>query len=407
MKRLEETALMIVIDNPGLVPVLLENITPIDILENQDNQKIFRAISSIHKDGKLPLLPIIIERCQGIKSRHWQKLSESIEGVPYGQRERFLLETISTLKWTRNKNLILKQIQHEVENPLGNPREVIKLANQLKVVGMEKEDPSYAVANEEYKAWITTEGAGIELGYPALDYAIDSFNLDELCVICGRPTTGKTMLAFNCIQHQLRTTPRKIGLFSLEMPKAAVVERQKQIFFGLSRHELKEVEKNGTVRDEELMATYQDLLLFTRNYSVSEIAKIIEDNHIEIVFIDFMNIIKTETRGGRYEQTTQVILDLKRMAKDLGCLVFVLAQLSRLAGNGSNRVSMDMIRDSGAIEEVADFILGLCRPDISADADAERKDTVEVGLLKNKRGQTTRCNIYKDPRTGRMRERAT
>ncbi len=87
-----------------------------------------------------------------------------------------------------------------------------------------------------------------------------------------------------------------------------------------------------------------------------------------------------------------------------------LAPLSRLGGDGSVPVTMDMGRDSGEIEEVADFIIGVSRKDIAGpellgeEKYQEEKDIVYARLLKNKRGSGKRIKIHQNPETGKMTE---
>lgn len=401
----ERAILYIVMERPKkFTSLLLENIKDDSVFQDRNCRMIYKAIKRLHQDNQIPyLVNVMTEVTKIVKPNYFSNMAQYAMGIQPGGYERFLLDSIEQLLWQRKQRGLLTAIHREINKIPGDPKEVIQLAEELKVVSSPKEDGAIRVADEEYRQWIQRKG-GIMSGFPTLDHLTDGFNLGELVVICGRPTTSKTMMALNMIQHIQGHVERRVGLFSIEMPKSAVIERMKQIYMDLSRAELKTAIETGTDRDKEFMEFYDDFQLYTQSYSVSQIKQIVENEGIEIVFIDFLNIVKAETIGKRYERTTQIISDIKAMTKDLNVLVVVMAQLSRLAGDGSLPVSLDALRDSGMIEEVGDFIIGLCRPEIDEKSKDEWGNIVLALMLKNKRGRSGKMKVHLDPDSGRMRE---
>ncbi len=411
MWRLEQAILMVTMENPRLTPVLVNNIgSDLNLFKNDNCRLIYSTIKKLYEERETPFLVVVMERIgPEVPLTFYDSMSESIRGIHPAEFQKFLIQTIEKIIWERKKKQILSEVNQEINSNLGDPKRVIELVKKLQVSAMIKETGDFMEANEEYVKWTTQVQTGINLGIPQFDRVIDSLNMGELVVICGRPTTGKTWLALNAIQNIKTHTNHILGLFSIEMAKPAVVERMKQIYFGLSRFELKKKTQNNTLDEDEFLKLYESLAIYTHSYTVSEIGSIIKEEMIEIVIIDFLNIIKPEVGGKRYEKTTQLILDLKMMAKEENVLVIVLAQLSRLGGDGSIPVTMDMARDSGAIEEVADFIIGVSRkdiagPDILGVEYQKEKDVVYARLLKNKRGSGKSITIYQNPDTGKMTE---
>src|SRR5207237_1880706 len=92
-----------------------------------------------------------------------------------------------------------------------------------------------------------------------------------------------------------------------------------------------------------------------------------------------------------YDRASQVGVGLKEIAKSAGVALVVATQLSREGGDGSEPVSLTMLRDSGVLEESADFVLGAWQPgrkrDLSPPEALNLKDVMRVALLKNRKGQ--------------------
>jgi len=402
---LEQAILFTVMEQARrFAPVLLENITDESLFTDRNCRIIFKAIRKLYQNKQIPYLAdVMIETSGMIKPQYFSSMSQYTQGIQPGGYEKFLLDSIEKFIWLRKRKEIIQTIYREVEGHIDNPKQIIELANQLKVSSKLKEKADIETADQEYKEWITRKD-GITSGFPTLDNLTDGFNLGELVVICGRPTTAKTMMALNMIQHIQSHALKRMAMFSIEMPKSAVIERMKQIYMGLSRGELKTATETKTDQSEEFLEFYKDFKIYTKSYSVSQMKQIIEDEGIEIVFIDFLNIVKAEIIGKRYERTTQIISDIKNMTKDLNILTVIMAQLSRLAGDGSFPVSLDMLRDSGSIEEVGDFIIGLCRPEIDENSKKEWSNMVLGLILKNKRGRAGRMKLYLEPNTGNLKE---
>ena len=87
-------------------------------------------------------------------------------------------------------------------------------------------------------------------------------------------------------------------------------------------------------------------------------------NQAGIIMIDFIQLIKSTNKGSSYERMTEVITKIKHLAKNTNSLVISVSQLSREAQDGSVPVRLHMLRDSGALEEQSDYVVGAWRPEL-------------------------------------------
>jgi len=261
----------------------------------------------------------------------------------------------------------------------------------------EKEDSSMMAAFKEYDEWKDIERTGINTGFPTIDRYMGDLTWGEVFAIWGRTATGKTFVAINMLQHLVLSKVENIGFFSIEMAKSALVERLTQVYCGKHRNDIKTKDK------KETESRFNGVKLYSKPYSVFEIEKIVKADNLKVIFIDFLQSISGNGIS-LYEKTTNLIQGIKAMAKNQNIIVILLVQLSRKAGEGATEVTLDMARDSGAIEENSDFVLAIWNLDKKIKKDESMKDTRAIKLIKNKRGEMVGADIYFNPATGKMIE---
>lgn len=405
MIETEKAMLAIIMTNPELVPSVFVNIRDESIFTGEDNQLIFKTMKDLHETKNDVFYSTVYSILEGkIRYDYFQSILKAKEGIPEYMQKRFLLDCIRRLKWARFKKIIVQEITGELSNPLGSLEGIKKILEYYDVVDSERENPDFKAADEEYKEWITREGTNITLGLSSFDKQIDSLNFGELITIMGRTTTGKTFFALNVVNHLLDCVNYKMGFFSMEMPKITLIERIKQIYFRMDRWELKDKTKESTMYETEFMKKYKDLNIYSKTYSTPEITSIVRKDSLQIIFIDYLGLIRSKGTGTLYQETTQKIIDLKNLAKDENILVFLLVQLSREGGKGEKPVTINMARETGHIEEVSDFIIGISNPNLADNPPSKYKDKLALSLLKNKRGKTVKTLVSFDDKTGRIFE---
>jgi len=401
MKNTERVILALVINDDNLAPLLLQNCDE-KFFEGEEHRVIYSELKNLHDSKCGWNFTSFYDNIEGrVKASYYASLIDLIIGVhdPRG----FLLQNILKVKKARSKRDILFWAAKYIKEPYVDWDEITAAVSNLSVSGISRENADIHLAYDRYVEWISRQQTGISLGFPSLDRLTDTFCYGEILSFIGRTTTGKTFLALNVIRHILETTTDTIGLFSMEMPKQAIFERFFQLHHNVSRWDVK-----TKIYEKELldpfMAKYEQVKIYEKIYSVSEMAAIAEADGLKIVVVDFLGLIRSDIEGNLYTQTTRKITELAQMAKDKEVLVIVLIQLSREGGDGSIPVSITMCRESGAIEEISHFIYGIWQPSINAKKRDKWEGKVCVKLLKNKRGKSGGIQCSFDYVSGRMEE---
>jgi len=400
----EKTILALVIENPRLVDVLLANCSE-EIFGGVKNQEIFRAVQRFYSEGTSFDWAMIMDSLRGkVQEIYFTGMLETIRQIPDSLAEAKLKEKILVLKERQTKKLILKEIDEQTRFKPIDFDEIIHLAERGKFVGLIKEEPAFEVAYQNYVTWKNQGTSEIGLGLPRFDRQIDGFHPGEIVGIMGRAATAKTFLAINILHHLIKHTKKKIAFFTLEMSKAAFIERMLQVFYDKSRHALRVERITEQLTIEEFKTLYRDLKIYSRIYSVPEISKIVEKENFEVVFIDYLQLIRQSQGRSLYEKATYTIHEIKTLAKNQGVVIFLLIQISRQGGGGWQPVSIDMCRDSGAIEENCDFLIGIWNPNLAEDATPSWQGKICLKLIKNKRGPIVGIKAFFSKDSGRILE---
>ncbi|MGH2611567.1 MAG: DnaB-like helicase C-terminal domain-containing protein [Rhabdochlamydiaceae bacterium] len=226
----------------------------------------------------------------------------------------------------------------------------------------------------------------MKTGFPFVDSFIDGgFLKKELIIIGGHTGIGKSYFGVQ-ILFNIAKQGFKVGYFSLEMSNEMLVARligqfanikPTRIYAGLL--EIDEYDRKAEARAkiisfDELMNFHDDL------YLLGEIETIIRDNSYEFVVIDFIQNIMLANNMDEYQRLSFVSLQLQRIAKETGCCILVLSQLSnRIAKDGSKIIEY---KGSGTIAMVCDLGFFIERSDVQVDG----KNEVRLNLKKNRRG---------------------
>lgn len=243
----------------------------------------------------------------------------------------------------------------------------------------------------------------METGYKVLDEVLRLFP-GMVMVLMARPAVGKTAWACNVIS---RMRKHQTIFFSLEMPAIQVWERIAQIDLNMQQWELEDRIRHGDAGLLVEVATrYPNLYIMDKNaMTVQDMINVINrhEGPVDMVVVDYLQYVRAPGASG-YERTTAAIRDMKRLAKECNVLVVVLSQLSREGGNGGQPVSSNMARDSGAVEETADYLLGAWRPELDPGCKWDQKDLLKVAVLKNRFGPLALYGFHWDGPTQTVKE---
>ncbi len=242
------------------------------------------------------------------------------------------------------------------------------------------------------------EPIGIKSGLD-LDDTIRGFQDGKLYVLGARPSMGKTALVMTCMR-KISKAGLATGLLSMETSNESLGIRLVSQVSGISAERItsgrmnsgemnsfleacNELSSHNIFIDDSSVVTAQSLRSKCRNMA---------KKGAEIIFIDFLTLIKSDGRS-MHEEVGQTMKTAKQVCKELDIPIVMLAQLSRKVEDRSNkRPQMSDLRESGSIEEDADVIMFLYRDEyygIKEDFEGRATDGIaEIIVSKNKDGRT-------------------
>lgn len=234
--------------------------------------------------------------------------------------------------------------------------------------------------------------SGIPSGFDELDKMTSGWQPSDLVIVAGRPGMGKTALTLSMARNIAVGQNLPVALFSLEMSSVQLITRLISSETGLSSEKLRtgnlethEWEQlNVKVKSLEKAPLYIDdtpsLSIFDLRAKARRLASKYGIQLIIIDYLQLMNAAVNTKNGNREQEISTISRNLKALAKELDLPVIALSQLSRAVETrgGSKRPLLSDLRESGAIEQDADIVSFIYRPeyyDIEEWDDEERTPT--------------------------------
>jgi replicative DNA helicase len=265
-----------------------------------------------------------------------------------------------------------------------------------------KEHVVNAVASIE-QLWERRGGiTGLPTGFAELDRMTNGLHPAEMIVIAARPSMGKTALAMNIAEHVAISARKPVAVFSLEMSSQQLVQR---LLCSRARVNLQKV-REGFLAERDFpsltaaaskLADAQIYIDDTPGLSILELRakarRMKAQKEIELIVIDYLQLLKSTTRraqDNRQLEISEISSGIKALAKELSLPIIVLAQLNRKSeerAGGKPRLSD--LRESGSIEQDADLVGLLVRPEVyedDEDARAEKSGEAELIIAKQRNG---------------------
>lgn len=241
------------------------------------------------------------------------------------------------------------------------------------------------------------EVSGIATGYVDLDNLTAGLQDSELIVLAARPSVGKTSFALNVLRHVIVEEKQPVLFVSLEQSRIEIAERLLCCQARVDSHKL----RKGTLNSDEVDLLTQaggilrSAKLFiddTPGQSMLRIAanarRLKVKHDIRLVCIDYLQLIDPDDRrDSRQEQVAAISRRLKFLARELNIPVIALAQVNRGSEDRQDhRPRLSDLRESGAIEQDADTVMMLHRPEIHEPG--QHEGVVEVIVAKQRNGPT-------------------
>ena len=246
---------------------------------------------------------------------------------------------------------------------------------------------------------------GIPTGFRDLDGLTSGFHNSEFVVIAARPSMGKTALGLNISQYVGIKTDYSVGFFSLEMAKEQIVIR---LLCSEAQLDIKNV-RTGFIGEREFeklklgaeaLSQAKIFLDETAALTVMEMKakarRLKMEHNLDLLFIDYIQLMRP---GGRFENRTQemsyISRSLKELAKEIRIPVVGVSQLSRAPEKGRREPipQLSDLRESGAIEQDADVVIFIYRPELYRPEDENIRGIAKINVAKQRNGPTGMMNL--------------
>lgn len=234
---------------------------------------------------------------------------------------------------------------------------------------------------------------GVYCGLTALDRATAGFQPGTLIILAGRPAMGKTALAMSMARNMAVDMHKPVAFFSLEMSGEELAMR---LISGEAEIPGEDLKKGRELRPDEQIALSQKSQVLanapiyidsTSQLSIFELrakCRRLKQNHdIQMVFIDYLQLMTAGSdmnrNGNREQEISTISRQLKALSKELSIPVLALSQLSRAVETrgGDKRPQLSDLRESGAIEQDADIVMFVYRPEYYGQTEYENGETTK------------------------------
>lgn len=245
---------------------------------------------------------------------------------------------------------------------------------------------------------------GVPSGFPSIDRVTMGWQKSDLIILAARPSVGKTAFALNLARNAAVDHHMPIAVFSLEMSSIQLAKRLMTSESGLTADKIK-----GGVKLEEF--EWQQLEYKLKGLTKAPLyiddtpgiqlmefrtkaKNLVKNKGVRMIIVDYLQLMQgpTELRGMREQEVAAISRTLKATAKELEIPIIALSQLSRASvqrtgGNGKPQLSD--LRESGSIEQDADMVIFIHRPDyIGMSENPEDREKTQIIIAKHRNGET-------------------
>ena len=233
-------------------------------------------------------------------------------------------------------------------------------------------------------------------GFQDLDILLSGVEKGNLITIGARPAMGKTAFILSIMSNLLKQN-KKCLLFSLEMSTSQIIKRLIAILgeiglITMNHNKLLDDSQKSKIEYILTAISYLNLTICDDIYTIEGIRNKIAEERPEYVFIDYLQLMETPRKKQRSEAITNIMLDLKQIAKENNCIIFISSQLSRaLESRCDKHPMLSDLRESGDIENISDVVMFIYRDEYyksyaNEEDYALNKGKAEIIIVKNKMG---------------------
>jgi replicative DNA helicase len=377
------------------------------------HQKVYQAIVSLHDKSGQPVDVVLLaeelkQRGQVEDVGGYAYLGELWDAAPTAANAEYYARIVRDRAIVRNIIHAGTEILRDAYDQSQPAEEMLEQAERkiLDVAQMGVEGRTYTLEEALAKAYdrIDTRNtgeamsiSGLSTGYADLNEITAGLQDSELIIVAARPSVGKTSFALNLIRNIAVDEGQPAFFVSLEQSRIELAERLLCCQARVDSHKLRKgslsaddmeklIEAGGVLRSARLFIddeASQSILRIAANARRLKLR-----HHIKVVVIDYLQLIEPDNRKDpRQEQVAQISRRLKALAKELDIPVVALAQVNRSSEERQDhRPRLADLRESGAIEQDADVVMLLHRPDRYEPG--QNEGVTEVIIAKQRNGPT-------------------
>lgn len=251
----------------------------------------------------------------------------------------------------------------------------------------------------------TADGpTGVRSGFASIDRVTQGWQKSDLIILAARPSVGKTAFSLNLARNAAVLFHKPVAFFSLEMSAIQLAKRLMTSESGLPADKIKGGVKLENHEWEQLEYKLKNLTkapLYiddTPGIPIMEFrtkAKtLVKNKGVSLIIVDYLQLMQgpSELRGMREQEVAAISRTLKATAKELNVPIIALSQLSRQAvqrTGGTGKPQLSDLRESGSIEQDADMVIFIHRPDfIGLSENPEDKEMTYIIIAKHRNGET-------------------
>ncbi|CAN5916483.1 replicative DNA helicase [soil metagenome] len=402
----------ILLDNDVLHEVI--PLLTADDFYRDSHQIFYKTIRDLYDEGRpidsITLAEELIRRAQYDRVGGDEAVANILGSVPHSANAKYYAGIVREKSVARSliscANEILKEgysNEHTADELLqGAERRIFRIAED-QAVG-ETVELSDVLAQAMDRISLRAEAkhpiTGTASGLIDLDDITSGFQGSQLIIVAARPSMGKTALALNICEYVAAEQRKGVLLVSLEMGQLELAERLLCARAKVDGHKLRTGQNLGHREMQLLGKAYEELHrapIFIDDTPTRNVLQITANSRrlklrhdVGMILVDYIQLIEPEHGAGResrQEQIAKISRRLKTLARELNVPVIALSQLNRAVENREDRrPRMADLRESGAIEQDADLVLLLHRPEYYDPND--QPGVAELIVAKNRQGRT-------------------
>jgi len=247
---------------------------------------------------------------------------------------------------------------------------------------------------------------GVPTGFHDLDKITSGLQPSNLVIVGGRTSMGKTSFALNVAHHAAVREDIGVLIFSLEMNKTDIAERlllsEARVDSGRYRTgDIDETDMERIVHAAGILSNAPIYIDDTGDLKLLEMRSIARkllstEKNVGLIIVDYIQLMYSDKRTeSRAQEVSRIARDLKVMAMDLEVPVLAVSQLRRPPPTVQKKdPSLEDLKESGGIEQNADLVVLIYRPEMDEPQNMDKKGVAEINLAKHRNGRTAKFNLY-------------